>query len=192
MMRVVNIGQIYIQDTGYIKPTNIGEQASSGNMANSGNVISINTAEFTPNLTRNINNNPELGSNTPSEVNLGSLENMKFSLTCGLNSNSSTDMDKIQSLLDLVATNGYKLMWYQYTSATPEKNNGKLIYQIAINSKFGHQLTDGEKSKFSISDNFYHLHVHFFGIQPRQSAKSNHVIYTLQGIILKVEPSLIT
>ena len=184
------MGQIYIQDTGYIKPTNEGTRASSANMSNSGNVITINTAEFTPSLTRNINAKPELGSNTPSEVHLGSLENMQFSLTCSLDANSSADMDKVQHLLDLIATDGYTLMWYQYTSATPEKNNGKLIYQIALNSKFGHQITNGEKTTFSISDNFYHLHVHFFDIQPRQTA-SNHIIYTLKGVILKVETSTI-
>ena len=185
------MGQIYIQDTGYIKPTNEGTQASAANMANSGSAITLNTAEFTPNLKRNINASPELGSNTPSEVNQGSLENMQFSLTCRLNADSDTDMAKVQHLLNLVATNGYKLMWYQYTSATPEKNNGKLIYQLAVNSKFGHQTTNGEKTAFTISDNFYHLHVHFFDIQPRQSATSSHIVYTLKGIVLKVETSTI-
>jgi len=185
------MGQIYIQDSGYIKPTNEGTQASAANRANSGTVITIHTAEFTPNLKRNVNANPELGTNTPSEINMGSLENMQFSLTCNLSTNSDTDMAKIQYLLDLIATNGYKLMWYQYASTTPEKNNGKLIYQIAKNSKFGHQIADAEKSAFSISDNFYHLHVHFNNIQPRQSAGSSIVTYTLSGVVLKVETSTI-
>ena len=182
------MGYIYIQDTGYIKPTNEGTQASSANMANAGTAVILKVAEFTPSLKRNISNNPELGLSVPSEVNLGSLENMKFSLTCKLDTNNVTDMGYVQDLLDMVASNGYKLMWYQYTSATPEKNNGKLIYQMALNSKFGHALTDGEKSAFTISDNFDHLHVHFYDIQPRQST-SNIITYTLLGIVLKVEAS---
>ena len=183
------MGAIYIQDSGYIKPTNEGTQASSGNRANSGTVVILKMAEFTPSLKRNMMTNPGIGMSTPSETNVGSLENMKFSLTCKLDTSDATDMGYIQDLLDMIATNGYKVMWYQYTSATPEKNNGKLIYQIALNSKFGHIFTDGEKTAFSISDNFYHLHVHFFDIQPRQSADSSVITYTLQGIVLKADTS---
>ena len=42
---------INIQDSGYIKPTNEGTQASAANMANSGSVVTLNSADFTPNLT---------------------------------------------------------------------------------------------------------------------------------------------
>jgi len=180
------MGTIQIQDTGYIKPTNEGKQASSANMANSGSALILRNMEFTPSLKRNLNSSPELGSNTPSEVNLGSIENMQFSLTCRLDTNNATDMGYVQHLLNMIATDGYKLLWYQYTT-TAEKNNGKLIYQIAKNSKFGHQLTDTEKTTFTISDNFYHLHVHFLDIQPRQTGDSSHIVYTLKGIVLKAE-----
>ena len=157
------MGAIYIQDSGYIKPTNEGTQATSGNMANAGVVVILKTAQFTPSLGRNVGASPEIGIDTPSEVNLGSLKNMQFSLTCKLDTSNSTDMGYVQDLLDMIATNGYKLMWYQYTNATIEKNNGALIYQVALNSKFGHTLTDGEKTAFSISDNFFILlrsHMH--------------------------------
>lgn len=186
------MGIIKIQDTGYIKPTNEGSQASAANRANSGTAVSIKVAEFTPSLTRNIQFNPEIGITTPSEVNQGSVENMKFTLTCKLKTSNATDMGNIQHLLDMIATNGYKLMWYDYSSASAENNNGQLIYRTAFNSKFGHQITDGEKTKFSISDNFYHLHVFFFDIQPRHSAGSGIITYTLTGIITKVETSSIT
>ena len=183
------MGKIHIQDTGYIKPTNEGTQASAANRANSGAVIILKTATFTPNLSRNVANESELGTNTPSEVNKGSLENMKFQLTCKLDSNNATDMGYIAGLLDMVATNGYALMWYQYTE-TAENNNGQLIYRIAQNSKFGHELTNGEKTAFTINGNFYHLHVHFLSIQPRQIADSV-ITYDMQGIVTKVETSLI-
>ena len=186
------MGAIYIQDSGYIKPTNEGTQASAANRMNSGTAVSLQTAEFTPSLKRNISSEPELGSNTPAEVNLGSLENMQFSLTCKLKSSVATDMAKVQYLLDAVATNGYKLMWYDYTDATKENNNGQLLYRIAVNDKFGHQTTNAEKSAFTITANFYHLHVFFFDIQPRQVPNSDIITYTLRGIILKVETSKLT
>ncbi len=186
------MAHIKIQDTGYVKPTNEGTQASSGNIANSGTAISIKTAEFTPSLSKSVQDNPELGIATPSEVNSGSLENMKFLLTCKINTASNSESALIPVLLDMVATKGYKLMWYQYTSVTPERNNGQLIYRMATNSKFGHQTTDAEKTKFTISDNFYHLHVDFIDIQSRQSAKSKVVTYTLTGVVLKVETSVLT
>lgn len=180
------MGAIYILDSGYVKPTNAGTQASSANRANSGSAIVLQTADFVPSLKRNINNSPEIGSNTPSEVNLGSIENMQFQLTCRLNTKVAADMAKIQHLLNLIATDGYKFLWYQY-STSAENNNGQLIYQIALNSKFGHQFTDSEKTAFSVSDNFYHLHVHFFDIQPRQTSSTSHIVYTLSGIVMKVE-----
>jgi len=185
------MGTINIQDTGYIKPTNAGTQANSALMVNGGTVISLKTAEFTPSVKRNFDNTPEIGLNVPSEINLGSLENMRFSLTCKLNLNNATDMAQIQHLLKLVQTDGYKLLWYNYTDSVVEDNNGQLIYQLALNSTYGHALTNGEKTAFNISDNFYHLHVHIFDIQPRHSAKSGYITYTMTGVVLKVEPSSI-
>jgi len=185
------MGSIRIQDTGYIKPTNEGTQASSANMANSGNAVILQSAEFTPNLKRNVQDNPEIGIDTPSEINLGSLENMKFTLTCKLKTSNATDMGYVPNLIDMIATNGYKLMWYQYTSATAENNNGQLIYRLATNSKLGHILTAGEKTEFTISEAFYHLHVLFTNIQPRHSAGSSIITYVLTGIVMKVEDSTI-
>ncbi len=184
------MGLIKIQDTGYIKPTNEGTQASSGNRANSGTAISLKVAEFVPSLKRNISSEPELASNIPAEVNQGSIENMQFQLTCKIKTSDATDMSNVQHLLDMLATNGYKLMWYDFSGAA-ENNNGQLIYRIALNSKFGHTLSDAEKTKFSISDNFSHVHVFFFDIQPRQ-VTSDIITYTLRGIILKVETSILT
>lgn len=189
---MIRIGIIKIQDTGYISPLNSGSQASSANRANGGTAITLKVAEFVPSFTRNMQINPEIGISTPSEVNQGSLENMKFQLTCKLKTSDTTDMGNVQHLLDMLATDGYKLMWYDYSSASAENNNGQLVYRIALNSKFGHQITDGEKTKFTISDNFYHLHVFFFDIQPRHSAGSGIITYTLTGIITKVETSSIT
>ena len=185
------MGQIYIQDVGYVRPTNEGTQAASGNRANSGTVITLKTAEFIPNLSRNISGQPELASNSPSEVNLGSLKNMQFTLRVVLNINTDTDTAKMQHLLDLISTNGYKLMWYQYSSAANEKNNGQLIYRIAQNSKYGHQTTNAEKTAFTISDNFYHLHVHIYDIQPRHVGSSGMITLSLKGIVLPVETSIL-
>jgi len=196
------MGIIKIQDTGYIKPTNEGKQASAGNRANSGTTMTLVAAQFTPSLTKNIQNKPELGSTTPSEINIGSLENMKFQLTCKLKRKNTTtmtnlatgtfDITNIPALLDMAATKTYVVMWYQYSDATKENNNGQLIKNIALNSKFGHQFSDAEKTKFTISDNFYHLHVSFLDIQPRDSGESDIITYTLRGVVLKADTSVLT
>ena len=186
------MGEIKIQDTGYILPTNAGTQASSSNMANSGNAISLKTADFIPFLKRNVQDNPDISTNAPSDIHLGSLQNMQFKLRCKLNTTNSTDMSYVKHLLDMVVTNGYKLMWYQY-SASNENNNGQLIYQIALNDLFGHALSDAEKTKFNISDNFYHLHVLFTNIQPAHTgAKIGIIDYELSGYVLKVRTSGLT
>lgn len=184
------MGEIRIQDTGYIKPTNEGTQASSGNRANNGTVITLKTGSFVPVLKRNKQDNPNLSSNSPSEISKGSLENMKFDLQCTLDTKNSVDMNILQHLLNCISTNSYLLMWYQYTNATTEKNNGQLIFQIANNSLYGHQLTNGEKTAFSISDNFYHLHIHLYEAVFRHSANSL-LHYTFKGTVLKVEESSI-
>jgi len=184
------MGQINIQDTGYIRPTNEGTQAASGNRANSGAVISLKTARFTPSLTRNVQDDPELSSNTPTIINLGSLENMQFELRCILNAKNDTDMGYAAVLLDMVLTNGYKVMWYDY-STVGEDNNGQLIYRVATNSKFGHQFTNGEKTAFTISDNFYHLHVLFTDMQIVHTGDASLMEYSLKGTVIKVEESTI-
>jgi len=185
------MGEIKIQDTGYIKATNEGTQATAGNRANSGTAISLKTAEFIPSLKRNISSQPDLASNTPSEVNKGSLENMKFKLRCLLNTKTATDMALLQHLLDCISTDSYLLMWYDYTNASTEDNNGQMIYQLALNSLFGHQITDAEKTAFSISDNFYHMHVILSEFTPLHTGKRFIINYEFSGIVIPVETSVL-
>jgi len=185
------MGQIKILDTGFIKPTNAGTQYSSANRANAGLIIGLKTTEFTPSLTRNISNNPTLNNNGASPVHLGSMENMKFSLRCILNTSKTglqEDMNIIYGLIDMVRTNGYKLMWYDF-SAAAEDNNGQLIYQLARNPVYGHQLTAGEQTEFGITSSFYHLHVLFNDAQYRHTAAKGTVMYEFKGIVLPVEES---
>lgn len=186
------MGYLKILDTGYIKPDNSGTQATASNMSYSGTAVTIKVAEFTPNLKRNISNQPDLATNNTSEVNLGSLENMKFQLNCVLNTTSTTDMTTVYYLLDMVRTNGYKIMWYDYTEPTTEKNNGQLVYQIALNPVFGRQLSANEMTKFNITTQFYRLAVVFNDIQPRQMGSSGLINYTLSGVVLPVLTDTLT
>ena len=185
------MGTIQIQDSGFIKSTNTGTQASAANRANSGSAITLRVATFTPAISRNFSNQPEIASNTPSEVNQGSLENMKFQLECKFDSNNDTDMALVKHILDMIRTNGYKFLWYDHSDATVEKNNGKLIYQIAQNSVFGNEFTTGEQSNFGVSGSFFHLHVFFFDFQPKKDSRSSIIPYTLKGIIIPSETSSI-
>jgi len=177
-----------IQDSGYIKPDNSGTQASVVNMANSGSAITLRTAEFIPQQKRNISSQPELSSNTPSEVNLGSLENMQFKLRCVLNTKTTDDINTVQHLLDSIRTNGYKIMWYDFADSAAEDNNGQLITQIAKNSNAGTALSSAELTKFNIGTAFQVLKVHLFDMQFRHSAK-RLVSYEISGIVLPVEES---
>lgn len=185
------MGVIKLMDSGFIKSTNEGTQSSAANRANSGSAVTLKTAVFTPFLTRNVSNEPEIGLNSSSEVNLGAIENMQFQLECRFDSNDDSDMGYATALLDMIRTHGYKFLWYDYSSATPEKNNGKLLYRIASNSNFGNQFSTGEQSNFGVSGAFYHLHVHILEIQSRQSADSSMITYTIKGIVLPVEDSTI-
>ena len=180
------MGSIKIQDMGYIKNDNSGSRASTSNIANGGSAITLKTAEFTPALKRNISDQPNLATNTTADIKLGSLENMKFLLNCILNTNIDSDMALIQHLLNMVRTYGYKTMWYDYSDASNEKNNGQLIYQIALNSIFGRQFSATEISTFSISSQYYRLAVHFFDIQPKHSGKTGFINYSMQGVVLPV------
>lgn len=186
------MGSIKIQDTGYIDSRNKGTQLSSANRANNGTAITLKVAEFTPSLKRNYSVEPNLATNQPAEVNLGSLENMQFILRCILNTTSSTDMDLVQHLLNLVRTWGYKVMWYDYTSATNEKNNGQLIYQIAINSQLGRVFSANEMTAFSIGTAFYRLGVHLTDIQPKHTGSNGLIIYQLSGVVIPVQTDELT
>lgn len=185
------MGQVKILDTGYIRTDNTGTQASISNRANSGIAITLKTAEFSPSLKRNLGMSPDLASNVPSEVNLGSLENMKFRLKCMFNKKDSDDMDDVSHVINCIRTDGYKLLWYDYSDATAENNNSSLLYRIARNSVFGDQLTEGELSEFNINSQFYTLHVHFTDIQQVDSGKSGVIRYDLKGVVLKVRSSVI-
>lgn len=181
------MGQIKIVDTGYIDTNNSGTQSSSGNRVNSGSVISLKAATFTPSLTRNLNRSPDTNQGSTTDVHLGSLENMGFSLRCVLRVDSSTDMSLIPTLLNLLIKNGYKAMWYDYTNVTEEDNNGQLIYRIAQNSLFGRQFSAAEISSYGLSTQFYYLPVHFFNIQPTQNGANGIIVYQLQGVVLPIK-----
>lgn len=186
---MVKIGEIRLQDSGYIKPANTGTQASTEFIAASGTSVSIKSAEFIPSLKRNISIQPELASNVPSEINLGSLENMQFKLRCVLNTTNDDDMALVQDLLDMIRTNGYKFLWYDYTT-TGELNNGQLIYRIAQNNNFGTAVTNGEVTSFGFSQNFVVLKVNLNDMQLRHTSK-NLITYELTGAIYPVEKSTI-
>ncbi|GAF84530.1 unnamed protein product [marine sediment metagenome] len=185
------MGYFGILDTGFIKTSNEGTQASSGNRANGGNVISLKTADFKPTIKRNIQDNPDIGTNQPSEVDLGTLENMKFVLTCKLDKDNTVDMLSVEYLLDLVVTNGYKLLWYNWDDAIAEKPTKLLIKNIARNNLFGGTLTTAEKNLYGLAFNYDVLKVHITSSQYVETGSSNRITYQITGIVLKREESVL-
>lgn len=177
-------------DTGYIDTNNSGTQATTAYRANAGNAITLKSIEFIPNLKRNISNEPEIGTNSPSPVNRGSLENLKFTLRCSITKTDSTEMNKIQDILELVSTNGYKLLWYDYTVAN-EANTESLLYQVASQPLYGDALTAGEQTAFSISSAFKTLHVVFTDLTFSDRAPQGTIKFDLKGIVLPVKTSVV-
>ncbi len=185
------MGSIKIQDSGYIESDNSGTQASIFYRANNGEAISLKTAEFKIVSKKNLSNTPNLASNEPSGVNIGSLENLNFTIRCMLTKDNSTDMALIRYLMEMVQTNGYKLLWYDYTSSVIEKNTSSVLYQVARGSTYGDQLSDAEKTAFTISDNFYTLHVLFETLTMPDTAKKGSVMFELSGKVLPVKVSVL-
>lgn len=182
------MGAITILDTGYIKPTNTGTRASTENIAANGTAVSLKTSDFIPNIKRFGAVQPDLSSNEPSEANLGSVEDVQFKLRCRLNNTKSADMAQIPQLIDMIKTNGYKVMWYNYVSELDEKNDSQAVYQMALNNKIGTAFTSGELALFGIPIAFKKLNVLFNNMQVRQTSKTL-IEYELTGVILPVETS---
>ena len=116
---------------------------------------------------------------------------MQFSLKCVFRKDSSSDMATVANIIEAVTSDTYKLLWYDYSNASDEKNASSLLYQVARNPLFGDQLTAGEQAAFSISAAFYTLHVQFTDIQQVDSGKSGFVRYDIKGVVDKVRSSVI-
>jgi len=174
-----------ILDSGYLKPTNEGTQLTTGYRANSGSAITLRNTDFAPSSSCNLDDSPVLGSSDVSQVNVGSIENMKFSLTIHLDLSVSADQALVYPLVQLTRTVGYKYLYYPSTGTDAAK---QLVYSLANN----HVFTAGEVTAFSLSAAYRHIHVFFNNIQFKHSGiNKNIVVATLTGIVTKSETSSI-
>jgi len=172
-----------VLDTGYLKPTNEGTQLDSGDRANSGTAMSLRSTEFKPSVSANFDDSPVLESDSDAEVNVGTFENMKFTLLVRIDMGVAAQRSLIYPLVRLVQTKGYKVLYYASTSDDEE-----LVSQLA-NS---HTFTSGEQSAFSLGGAYAHLHVFFKSVAfSVVSKKRKTVVASLVGTVTKSEDSVV-
>lgn len=182
------MADLCLQDSGYLSPTNTGTRASSGNMVNAGAVINLHGVEFKPKTSANFDTSPTLGvygtgTNTGggATIHLASIENMGFTIMGVLDLSNATDKALVVPITQLPKTKWYKLLYFD--SADTEQ----LIYQLADDT-----FTAGERTAFSLSGAWLHLHVMIKSVQWVSNAKSHpKATYNITGFVTKGETSTI-
>lgn len=174
-----------IQDTGYLKPTNEGTRLGTANRANAGAVIALKNIDFKPSAKANLDTSPVLSASDVAEVNVGTIENLRFTIGGDLDMNLSADRALVYPLTQLAQTKGYKLLFYPDTGTAGQK---QLVYQLA-NS---HVLSAGEQTAFSAGAAYAHVHVFIESVNfIHVGIKRDKVNFSITGVITKSETSSI-
>jgi len=198
---MTNIG-ISILDTGFIKKTNEGTQASTANRVNDGDAFTLKTSSLIPNSKLLGNSNPEVGSLTLPSYNIGSLEIPQFTLQGSLDLSNATDNAILYLLWRLPQTYGYKAMFYNVKRIATYVNawgRDEQLITLLANSHYDTTEPQGDIDmdgiiwsgalSGAIVDNqdltdVYHIHVIFTNFTPNQTSSKKFLTYNLQGVIL--------
>ena len=86
----------------------------------------------------------------------------------------------------LVKTIGYKFIYYPSLSA-----NDKYTQQLVNMMANGHVFTAGEQSAYTIAGAYEHIHVRFDSFNVKQKAGSPMIGFTLTGVLIPSETSII-
>lgn len=193
------MASITIIDTGFITPYHSGTQISTANRANSGAKIILKTASFNPSIKSNVDDTPTLAKDL-TEVNQGTVENIKFTLSIVLDMTSSTDRGYVYQLVRLCQTKGYKAMFYDVDRSSTENGNLQQVITQFTNLHYnGDGTFSGDSNQGDLSfnlwlggievsakklTNVYHLHIKCTEFSMIDSAeKPNLKIGTLTGVI---------
>ena len=170
-----------ILDTGYAKPDNGGTQATSTLRANDGVAISLKGAEVFPTQTQNFDDKPDVGIYNEAEVNVTSIENLSLRIMVYLDTDVSTDMDKVWSLLELSRTPYYKVLYWD--SITDNFYNKQLVTKIA-GGMVEPQFTTDEVTLFGLGGQYYHVPLFVKSVSMRQTT-SNIITATIIATLTK-------
>lgn len=198
------MANISIVDTGFITPYHVGSlgqavtQISSANRANSGNKMVLKTVSFNPNIKLNVDDTPEIDK-SEAVVNIGTVENLKFTLNGVLDMSNSTDRGYVYQMLRLCKTKAYKALFYDVIRTSSEAQN---LYQILTQITGLHYNGDGnfpgDSNQGDISfnlwssgtevaaqnlTNVYHLHVIFTDVTFTDTADKSLKRYVLTGVV---------
>jgi len=155
---------IAIIDTGYLDTaTASGTQAD---MANGGSVINLKSVEITFQGGRNIDDSPNINSNSECIVSMGSISNAKITVRGVMLRDNTTDMNLLDDIDDLRKTYGIKLLYY--TSITDGYRD----------------ITDsiGSTDATHLSGTTPHIHVRVTNVTIRQVANTKRVNYSIEMV----------
>jgi len=162
------MANISIIDTGYLKAESQG--TAQATQANSGTAIEFKAIDLTFNYSGNIDMDPRINNNQIPVVNFGSVNSSKLVLNGVLDRTSTTDMNLMDSIRDLVQTYGIKLLYY--SSITDGYR--EITDSLGIANK-----DDWHKTVFFSGNSTPHLHVRVVSFNITQKS-STHLRYTIE------------
>ena len=178
------MANLNLLDSGYVKPDNTGTQISTTYRANSGSTLSLKGVQFGVGSKSNLDTTPTLNNFKPADTNLGSIENDNIKITGILNTNDSDDLSKMFELSRMVKTVGYKFIYYN-SILDADKYTKQLVYMMSKNETgTAHTFIDSEKTAYSLTENYRHIHVRFTSFDITQLAGNPTIKYTLSGVVL--------
>lgn len=172
------MANIVLLDTGYPNITDSGDQESTANRANSGSAINLKSVELNYSRGAGLDTGPTIAryysdyttNLAPTQVNFGSVENPKITISGVIDRTDTTDMDLIAQLDRLVTTKGIKLLYY---------NNTTDGYRDLTDSLGTDNSNDVHKTNNFSGTSTPHLHVRISSFQIRHTSGGSSLRYTL-------------
>ena len=157
-----------IIDTGYLRSDIQG--TAQATRANSGTAIELRSVDMSFNASGNIDTDPRSNSNSIPVINFGSVNSNNIVINGVLDRTSTTDMNLMTSIRDLIATYGIKLLYY--SSITDG-------YRELTDSLGTANSDDWHKTVFFSGVSTPHLHVRVISFNITQTTTS-HLRNTLE------------
>lgn len=164
------MANLQIIDTGYLRADIIGSVQAT--QANSGSAITLKAVDINFQYGGNVDTEPRVNTNSIPIINFGSVGASKITINGVLDRTSTTDMNLMDALRDLVHTYGVKLLSYSDTT------DG---YRDVTDSLGGANEDDWHKTSFYSSTTTPHLHVKVINFTIKQQS-SSHLRYTLECV----------
>jgi len=162
------MANIALKDTGFVK---VNKTGSVSTKANSGSEFELKGVSVTYQLGSNFAVNPIPGQvSAITEVNTGSTDNAAITIEGIFNQRTSSDMDKVRILREMVQTEGVKLFYYTDTTDGYRDLTDALGTTNQTDVHVGAEISPSP---------FPHLHVRVTGFQITHEATSGFIRYRI-------------